>query len=278
MVENIQHEFFIWDEKSLIEHQKNCENKSVSETKDIIKNTQVESTQTKWQNITNPKLRRKVREKLWRETNKDKRKVYEKTYRDLNKDKIKVVKRSYRKLNRDKINKIKRNYRKHKLNTDIQYKLSELLRGRLRNALKGICSSGSAVEYLGCTIPELKSYLESKFLPDMTWNNWSFYGWHIDHIKPLASFDLTVKEQLLEACHYTNLQPLWAKDNLSKGSKLSHQILSGRFTPTTFTLNNTRDSDCATFQPLINSLTDINSVNTSISGQHTNSEFSTLIQ
>ncbi len=52
MVENIQHEFFIWDEKNLIEHQKNCENKSVSETKDIIKNTQVESTQTKWQNIT----------------------------------------------------------------------------------------------------------------------------------------------------------------------------------------------------------------------------------
>jgi len=59
---------------------------------------------------------------------------------------------------------------------------------------------------------------------------------------------------------------------------LSHNVLSGRFTPSTFTLNNTSDSDYATGQPLINSLTDINSVNTSISGQHTNSEFSTLIQ
>ena len=278
MVENIQHEFFIWDEKSLIEHQKNCENKSVSETKDIINDTQIESTQIKWQNITDPKLRRKVREKLWREVNKDKRKVYEKTYRDLNKDKIKVVKRLYQKLNRDKINKTKRNYRKNKLNTDIQYKLSDLLRGRLRKALKGICTSGSAIEYLGCTVPELKSYLESKFLPGMSWDNWTIDGWHIDHIKPLASFDLTVKEQLLEACHYTNLQPLWAKDNLSKGSKLSHRILSGRLTTASFGLDFTSDGDYAVSQPFLYRFTNIYSVHTSICRQHTNSEFTALIQ
>jgi hypothetical protein len=48
----------------------------------------------------------------------------------------------------------------------------------------------------------------------MTWDNWTTDGWHIDHIKPLASsFDLTDRKQFLEACHYTNLQPLWAKDN-----------------------------------------------------------------
>jgi len=54
----------------------------------------------------------------------------------------------------------------------------------------------------------------------MTWDNWTLDGWHIDHIKPLASFDLTDRKQLLEACHYTNLQPLWAKDNLTKNDKI----------------------------------------------------------
>jgi len=60
MNENIQHEFFIWDEKNLIEHQKNCENKSVSETKDTTSDTQTKSMPIKWQNITNPKERRKA--------------------------------------------------------------------------------------------------------------------------------------------------------------------------------------------------------------------------
>jgi len=54
---------------------------------------------------------------------------------------------------------------------------------------------------------------------EITWENHSRAGWHIDHIKPLISFDLIEREQFLEACHYTNLQPLWAKENLRKGSK-----------------------------------------------------------
>jgi hypothetical protein len=54
----------------------------------------------------------------------------------------------------------------------------------------------------------------------MTWENWSKYGWHIDHIKPLSSFNLTDYEQLKMACHYTNLQPMWAKDNLIKSNKV----------------------------------------------------------
>jgi len=68
------------------------------------------------------------------------------------------------------------------------------------------------------SIDFLKQYLEERFQSDMTWNN---YGeWEIDHIKPLSSFDLTDRDQLLQACHYTNLQPLWAEENARKGDRL----------------------------------------------------------
>ena len=143
--------------------------------------------------------------------NRDKIKAYEEAYRAANIDK----KKAYRVANRDKINARRNNY----IKTNIQYKLSCRLRTRLYCALQGNFKNGSAVKDLGCSIDELKTHLESKFQLGMTWDNWSFEGWHIDHIKPLASFDLTDRKQLLLACHYTNLQPLWAIDNLSKGDR-----------------------------------------------------------
>ena len=112
---------------------------------------------------------------------------------------------------------------KERYATDIQFKLSKNLRRRLREALKENYKSGSAVHDLGCSIEFLKQYFESKFYPHpetnepMSWNNYGYYGWHIDHIKPLASFDLADRKQLLEAVHYINLQPLWWFENLSKG-------------------------------------------------------------
>lgn len=106
--------------------------------------------------------------------------------------------------------------RKKRMEEDLNFKLSARLRDRLNNALTNNQKAGSAVDDLGCSVEELKRHLESQFQPGMTWKNWSHDGWHIDHIKPLISFDLTDRNQFLEACHYTNLQPLWAKDNFSK--------------------------------------------------------------
>lgn len=97
------------------------------------------------------------------------------------------------------------------------------LRSRLYDALKNNQKIGSAVSDLGCSIEELKVHLESKFQLGMTWNNWTKDGWHIDYIRPLASFDLTDKNQVKEACKYINLQPLWAEDNLSKGDTLAKE-------------------------------------------------------
>jgi hypothetical protein len=116
--------------------------------------------------------------------------------------------------------------RKKKLKDDSEYKLRKLLRIRLNKALHGKAKGGSTVKDLGCSISFLITYLESKFMPhsdtgeQMTWERWTTYGWHIDHIIPLASFNLSDRNQFLKACHYTNLQPLWAKDNLSKSDQI----------------------------------------------------------
>ena len=100
---------------------------------------------------------------------------------------------------------------------DIQFKIINNLRNRLQFALNGKKKTGSAVRDLGCTVEELKVHLEKDFWVGMTWDNWG--DWHIDHEMPLASFDLTDREQVKKACNYTNLQPLWAKDNFSKGDR-----------------------------------------------------------
>jgi hypothetical protein len=88
----------------------------------------------------------------------------------------------------------------------------------MKAALKGDYKSGSAVRDLGCSIEDLKIYLESKFLPGMSWDNWGKCNgnWNVDHIKPLYTFDLTDREQFLIAAHYSNLQPLWFEDNMAK--------------------------------------------------------------
>jgi hypothetical protein len=108
-------------------------------------------------------------------------------------------------------------YDKLRRKRDVSYNISKNLRSRLSNALRGLLKTASCISELGCSLEDFKIYIESKFLEGMTWENYGLRGWHIDHIKPLASFDLSDPEQLKQACHYTNLQPLWAIDNLKKG-------------------------------------------------------------
>lgn len=98
-------------------------------------------------------------------------------------------------------------------------KLPKNLRRRLTCAIRGNYRAGSAVRDLGMSISDFRVHFATKFEPGMTWENWG--EWHIDHIRPLASFDLTDRAQLLQAVHHTNLQPLWADANRSKGAKSS---------------------------------------------------------
>ena len=106
---------------------------------------------------------------------------------------------------------------KRKSRQNIEIRLRDNLRNRLNQAIKKGQKSGSAVNDLGCSIEEFKVYLESQFQPGMNWDNWTRDGWHIDHKNAISKFDLTKAEELKKACHYSNLQPLWAVDNFTKG-------------------------------------------------------------
>lgn len=123
---------------------------------------------------------------------------------------------TYRKTHKDTYNAYRRSYRKMKEATDPNYKISRRLRKRLWDALRGrpYFPSSLAIKHLGCTVSELWDHLQLGFTPGMTREN---YGeWHVDHIKPLVKFNLNDPAQLAEACHYSNLQPLWAAENCRK--------------------------------------------------------------
>jgi hypothetical protein len=101
--------------------------------------------------------------------------------------------------------------------TDLKFRIVNNLRTRFFHVLKGARKSTRTLELLGCSVEHLIKHLESNFRPGMSWANRT--EWHIDHIRPLASFDLSDPAQQRQACHWTNLQPLWAIDNIIKGAK-----------------------------------------------------------
>jgi hypothetical protein len=103
------------------------------------------------------------------------------------------------------------------MNKNANKKIAAMIRSRLHDALKNNYKTGFTVDTVGCTIESLKQYLEARFQPGMTWDNQG--KWHLDHVIPLSSFNLSDKRELKKACHYTNLQPMWARDNLKKNDK-----------------------------------------------------------
>lgn len=111
-----------------------------------------------------------------------------------------------------------------KYNEDPVHKMKCNIREHVRQAIKysNISKSHPSIRYLGCSIEEFKKYIEDKFQEGMTWENHSRGEgcWHLDHIRPLAHLkDVTDVHLLKQICHYTNYQPLWEKDNLSKQDK-----------------------------------------------------------
>lgn len=105
--------------------------------------------------------------------------------------------------------------------SDPIYKLKNTLRSRIRDVLRGMVKASKTKDLLGCSMEELKVHLEKQFKPGMTWKN---HGkWHIDHIKPCDSFNLSDPIEQRKCFNYLNLQPLWAKENLQKGKSEGFQ-------------------------------------------------------
>jgi hypothetical protein len=193
-------------------------------------------------------IKKAALQRIYRENNLEKEKSRQLKYCSENRDRLSQYKKEYSIKNREKINakarekswdyhnkhRVRKNaYNRNRLNNNLQARLKSNLRSRISNMMNGNTKSGSAVKDLGCSISKLEKYLESKFTEGMTWENYGRHyakypnerptrvkSWHIDHIIPLSSFDLTNKEQFLQACHYTNLQPLWAEDNIRKSNKI----------------------------------------------------------
>ena len=104
-----------------------------------------------------------------------------------------------------------------------EFRMKRNIRTRIWESLNGKHKTDKTLQLTGCSVPELIKHLESKFTEGMSWDNYGRNGWHIDHIKPCISFDLSNPEEQRRCFHYTNLQPLWEFDNLSKNDQLNWQ-------------------------------------------------------
>lgn len=167
-----------------------------------------------------------------------------KEYYEQSKEKLKSTRKKYYEENKERLLRLQKERLKdpkvrqrrlevaakrdrERCKIDPNYKVKKRLRTRIWNALHGLYKTDKTEILLGASIDALKEHLQSKFVLGMTWEN---YGdWHIDHILPCDSFDLSIEENQKKCFHYTNLQPLWAADNLSKGCKIipaTHQSAS----------------------------------------------------
>ena len=171
------------------------------------------SIQKKLKNEENKKTRNE-----WMSKNKEKTNKYSTEWNKNNRDIMNISAKKYRDKNREKINEYKRTKGKELINNNPLLVMKRRLRNRTSSAFrkqrwnkKGTC------DLLGASYEKVFNRIESLFVEGMSWDNREL--WHIDHIIPLDS--ATNEEQLINLCHYTNLQPLWAEDNLRKSNKIS---------------------------------------------------------
>ena len=201
------------------------ENKEQLSQKRKVYNQKNKEKKAAYNKVYQQENREKIsaQEKVYYQKNKEKKAAYNKVYNQKNREKIAAHIKVYQQENKEKIAATKKVYQQERYKNDPDFKISMNVRRRLRLALKGNSKAAPTMEIIGCTIEELWLHLESKFEPGMTRENHGRFGWHIDHKKPCCAFDLSDLEQQKICFHYSNLQPLWAKDNLEKGGNYNEE-------------------------------------------------------
>lgn len=153
----------------------------------------------------------------WYHTTKHDRSDYYKTYREQNKEYFNIYCYNHYHTKKE----LYREWNKNKYNIDIGFRIKHITSSRISQALKtyNTLKTNRTIEYLGCNMEEYTQYLESKFTPEMSWDNYGEY-WEIDHVLPIDSFDLNIEENLYRCFHYTNTQPLEKTKNREKSNKI----------------------------------------------------------
>ena len=157
------------------------------------------------------------KERQRRQSNPEKYRERTKKWQEENREKYIELRKLSRKKNRDNERKYHTKYCKKRRSEDLLFKLITNIRIAINQAIQKNSKGGRSIALLGCSIDRLKDHLDK---PGMSWDNWSPDGWHIDHIIPCAAFDFSKLDQQKQCFNFKNLQPLWAKDNMSKGAKL----------------------------------------------------------
>lgn len=156
--------------------------------------------------------RKLARSKIYQEKNKAKMAAYKASWYEANKDRLlrRAVERYPQTFARNR----------ERCATDIQFALAMRLRARIHKALRacGVERSIRTAQLLGCSVAEFRSHVERQFTKGMAWENRS--EWHLDHIRPIASFDLTDLEQQRVCFHFTNIRPLWRRANQQKSAQV----------------------------------------------------------
>ncbi|MBW1853098.1 MAG: hypothetical protein JRJ00_00195 [Deltaproteobacteria bacterium] len=146
--------------------------------------------------------------------------IYTKEHKEERKEYFREYAKEYNQINKKK----NAGRRKARYANDKNFRITCLLRSSLATSIRGFKKVGRTIDILGCSIDEFINHLESQFTEGMTWENHGAMGWHIDHIMPCISFDLTKAEEQLKCFHFSNMRPLWAAANYAKGGKIPKEL------------------------------------------------------
>jgi len=203
-------------------YQKNKNKEKERGLKDYYDNKSERSlSHQKWKDENQDKIRERSKKYYYGHQEELKKKSLD--WATRNKDRKAETLKEWKRNHRSEI----RNYEKQKWDNDPNFKMARVLRNRMRHAVKsqGCAKKGHLRDMIGCSISFFKQHIESQFQDGMTWENYGRRGWHIDHIRPCSSFNLTSEKDQKECFHYSNTQPLWEKDNLSKSSYYKGKLI-----------------------------------------------------